>query len=173
MEYTSLGKGNAALTTGIIGTALGGLNAIGGGLGGILGGVSNAACCHENQPVNRYEAAQSARIAELETEVKLRDANIYSDQKSLALYQYVDGQLRGIRDELCRQAVHNQRTEDSFLLVRQDLQREKDERCCGDNAIVNYANATFYPKLVANVTTGTETTAQNLYNPLPSCGCCK
>ena len=173
MEYTSLGKGNAALTTGIIGTALGGLNAIGGNLGGILGGIGNAPACHENQPVNRYEAAQSARIAELETEVKLRDANIYSDQKSLALYQYVDSQLRGIRDELCKQAVHNQRTEDSFLLMRQDLQRERDERCCGDNAIVNYANATFYPKLVANVTTGTETTAQSLYNPLPSCGCCK
>lgn len=35
------------------------------------------------------------------------------------------------------------------------------------------ANATFYPKMVADVTTGTTTTAQMLYNPLPSCGCCK
>lgn len=62
----------------------------------------------------------------------------------------------------------------SFLLVQKDIQRERDERCCGDNAIINYANATFYPKMVADVTTGTETTAQSLYNPLPNCGrCCK
>lgn len=170
MEYASNGKANLGVTLGAIGTGVG---LLGGGLGNILGGWSNGAC-HENTPVNRYEAGQSARIAELETEVKLRDANIYSDQKALALYQYVDGQLRDIRTELCRQAVHNQKTEDSFLLVQKDIQRERDERCCGDNAIINYANATFYPKMVADVTTGTETTAQSLYNPLPNCGkCCK
>lgn len=41
-----------------------------------------------------------------------------------------------------------------------------------DNAIVNYVNATFYPKMVADVTTGTTTTAQMLYNPLPVENCC-
>ena len=45
-------------------------------------------------------------------------------------------------------------------------------RCCADNSIVNYANTTFYPKMVADVTTGTGTTAQTLYNPLPDCGDC-
>lgn len=183
-------KANAGMATGI--TALG-IEALGllsgGGLGNLLGGnrtVDNGAmvalgsvlgnmnnCCSEDHCINRYEAAQSARIAELETEVKLRDANIYTDQKSLAMYQYIDGQLKDIRNELCRQAVVNQRTEDSFKLVECDLRRERDERCCGDNAIINYANATFYPKMVADVTTGTTTTAQSLYNPLPNCGCCK
>ena len=185
-------KANAGMATGI--TALG-IEALGllnnGGLGGLLGGnrtadngmaailgaalanSGNANCCNEDHNVNRYEAAQAARIAELETEVKLRDANIYTDQKSLALYQYIDGQLKDIRNELCRQAVVNQQTADSFRLVEKDLQRERDERCCGDNAIINYANATFYPKMVADVTTGTTTTAQSLYNPLPNCGWCK
>ena len=39
---------------------------------------------------------------------------------------------------------------------------------------MTYANATFYAKQVADVTTGTGTTAQTLYNPLPKCGsgCC-
>lgn len=37
---------------------------------------------------------------------------------------------------------------------------------------VNYMNATFYPKQVADVTTGTTTTAQTLYNPLPVTGNC-
>ena len=49
---------------------------------------------------------------------------------------------------------------------------EAERRCCADNSIVTYANATFYPKMVADVTTGTTTTAQTLYNPLPKCGGC-
>lgn len=164
-------KANAGMATGI--TALG-IEALG-VLSGMLNGGTNAAAprCSDDHCVNRYEAAQAARIAELETEVKLRDANTYTDQKSLALYQYVDGQLRDIRNELCRQAVVNQQTVDSFKFVEKDIAQERDERCCADNAIINYANATFYPKLVADVTAGTTTTAQSLYNPLPNCGCCK
>ena len=167
-EFASNAKGNAGVTLGTIGTALGGLNALsGGGLNGLFGGWGNGGNCHENMPVNRYEAAQSARIAELETEVKLRDANIYTDGKLLDLYKYFDGEMKSVREALCAQTVYNQKTEDAIA-------RERDERCCGDNSIVNYANATFYPKLVADITTGTTTTAQTLYNPLPNCGkCCR
>lgn len=129
--------------------------------------------CNEDHVVNRYEAAQQARIAELETEVKLRDANTYTDQKMLELYKYIDGQIKSVNGEICHQAVLNQQTADSFKLVEKDIQRERDERCCADNSIVTYANATFYPKQVADVTTGTTTTAQILYNPLPNCGCCR
>lgn len=192
-EFASNGKGNLGVTLGAIGTGLGVLS---GGLNGILGGVGmpyggcaapaawNMGCCSDDHHVNRYEAGQSARIAELETEVKLRDANIYSDQKSLELYKYFDGELKDVRNTLAAQAVMNQKTADSFDMVHQDIlctknelysaiHRERDERCCADNAIVNYANATFYPKMVADVTTGTTTTAQLLYNPLPQCGCNK
>ena len=175
MEYASKGVAGAALGTGIGGLALGLLN----GAGGLLGGCGNGwntgwnNGCHENQPVNRYEMNLQQEIAAKDSQIALRDANIYGDQKLLELYKYFDGELKNVRNELCRQAVVNQRTEDSFLLVQKDIQRERDERCCGDNAIINYSNATFYPKMVADVTTGTETTAQMLYNPLPSCGCCK
>lgn len=178
MEYANKnveGRATAGLTTGIIGTALGVLN---GGLGGVIGGLGGCNNgwnngCHENMPVNRYELGLQQEIATKDSQIALRDANIYGDQKLLELYKYFDGEIKGVRNELCRQAVVNQKTEDAFLLVRSDLQRERDERCCGDNAIINYANATFYPKMVADVTTGTTTTAQMLYNPLPSCGCCK
>ena len=170
------GKGTTAL--GIIGTALGGLATAGGGLnllGGMGGNCSGYGMqCSENMLVNRYEAGQAARIAELETEVKLRDSNIYTDGKILEVYQYFDGRLRSVEAQIAGQAVQNQKTEDAFALVRCDIARERDERCCADNAIVNYANATFYPKLVADVTAGTTTTAQTLYNPLSNCGsrCC-
>lgn len=140
----------------------------------VASGSSGSGCtCNEDHVVNRYEAAQQARIAELETEVKLRDANTYTDQKMLEMYKYIDGQLKAVNGEICRQAVLNQQTADSFKLVEKDIQRERDERCCADNSIVTYVNASFYPKMIADVTTGTDTTAQSLYNPLPNCGCCK
>lgn len=110
-EFASRGVGNAALTTGIIGSAGWLLN---GGLGNILGGVlggnqaAAAVCCNgENMPVNRYEAAQSARIAELESEVKLRDSTIYTDGKLLELYRYIDGKLEGVNAAINQQAVYN------------------------------------------------------------------
>lgn len=181
--YASKGVAGTGLGLGIAGTALGLLNNNGGGLGGLFGGNNGCHACSDDHFVNRYEAAQSARIAELETEVKLRDSNIYTDQKILEVYKYFDGENRDIRANLAAQAVINQKTADSFDLVRNDLiccknelysaiSRERDERCCGDNSIVTYANATFYPKMVADITTGTTTTAQAVYNPLPNCGGC-
>ena len=105
-EYSSNGKGNLGVTLGAIGTGLGILN---GGGNGILGGIlGNGNCgCSEDHMINRYEAAQSARIAELETEVKLRDSNIYTDSKILDLYKYVDGKFGCVERELCDQRVYN------------------------------------------------------------------
>nr|DAE40913.1 MAG TPA: hypothetical protein [Caudoviricetes sp.]DAR37918.1 MAG TPA: hypothetical protein [Caudoviricetes sp.] len=191
MEYASNGKANAALTTGIIGTAGFGAQLLGNLLGGGWGGwganpaaaaAMAAGACSDNTPVTRYELDREQQLAAKDSEIALLKANTYNDQKSLELYAYVDGQLKSIREELCKQAVHNQRTEDSFTLVKQDVdcvrkealgavKMEAERRCCGDNSIVTYANATFYPKQVADVTTGTANTAQTLYDPLPKCGC--
>lgn len=184
-DYASKGVAGAGLGLGIAGTALG---LLGGGLPGLLGGWGgwNNGCapvCSENMPVSRYELGQESKIAELQSQIALRDANTYNDQKSLELYKYFDGQLREVRDTLCAQAVTNQKTADSFALAAADLAAvksgleakiamEAERRCCADNAIVTYANATFYPKMVADVTVGTTTTAQTLYNPIPDCGCC-
>lgn len=202
-EYASKGVAGAGLGTGIAGLSLGVLNAMG-GLGALAMGNRNqtipvapaapyvwggwngfGGCCSDNMPVTRYDMDKDRDIAAKDAEISLLKANIYNDQKTLELYAYVDGQLKDIRQSLCNQSVHNQRTEDSFALVRQDVEAvraelskdikiEAERRCCGDNSIVTYANATFYPKMVADVTTGTGTTAQTLYNPLPKCGggCC-
>ena len=107
-EFASKGVAGSGLGLGIAGTALGVLN---GGLGNVLGGIvpgaARTGCCNEDHVVNRYEAAQQARIAELETEVKLRDANTYTDSKILDLYRYVDGKLDGVNAAICQQAVYN------------------------------------------------------------------
>ena len=187
MEYASNGKANAALTTGIIGTAGVGLGLLGNLLGGWgmnpAAAMAAGAACSENTPVTRYELDRGQQLAAKDAEIALLKANTYNDQKMLEVYAYIDGQLKDVRKTLCDQAVHNQRTEDSFVLARQDIasvkselhreiEMEAERRCCGDNSIVTYANATFYPKQVADITTGTATTAQTLYNPLPKCGCC-
>lgn len=208
MEYASKGLAGTALGFGIGGAALGlangGLNNLLGGIGGnarkdvaaeaavpvmtalagvLAGRQQEKPTCSENMPVTRYDLDREQKLAAKDAEIALLKANTYNDQKSLEMYAYIDGQLKDIRKSICDQAVHNQRTEDSFVLARQDIasvkselhreiEMESERRCCGDNAIVTYANATFYPKQVADVTTGTATTAQTLYNPLPKCGCC-
>ena len=184
---------------GVAGTALGlGAGALGvellrGGFNGILGGGNcgcghmNCGCdndCSEDHTVNRYEAGLQGKISSLETQKMLLEANTYSDAKLLEVYKYFDGETKSIRNELAAQAVKNANIEGTFAVLGEKinasrneflcaLNRERDERCCGDNAIVTYSNATFYPKMVADITTGTTTTAQTVYNPLPNCGCCK
>lgn len=101
-EFASKGVAGAGLGTGIAGLALGVLN---GGLGNILG-VGNCGCS-ENQLVNRYELGQESRIAKLESDIALRDANIYNDQKMLEMYKYFDGEVKRIDKTLCEQAVYN------------------------------------------------------------------
>lgn len=130
-EFASKGLAGTALGFGIGGTALGVLS---GGLGNLLGNVGAAqpaqaavtqdataamlaaaaamaangrGTCSEDHTINRYEAQKDAEIAELRTEVKLRDANTYTDEKMLKLYEYVDGRLRGVESQICEQAVWN------------------------------------------------------------------
>ena len=104
-DFASKGVAGAGLGLGIAGTALG---LLGGNLGGIMGGWNNGNCgCNENMLVNRYEASQSARIAELETEVKLRDANTFTMSEMGKLRDYVDRRFEGVNTQLCQQAVVN------------------------------------------------------------------
>jgi hypothetical protein len=94
------GKGTTAL--GIIGTVLGSLGVAGNnGMGLNLFGNNTNCGCSEDHLVNRYEAGQAAKIADLETKIALRDANTYSDQKLLEVYKYFDGEIKDIRSTMC------------------------------------------------------------------------
>jgi hypothetical protein len=105
-RFASKGVAGAGLGLGIAGTALG-LGLLGGNGNGLFN-LGNGNCgCSDDHYVNRYEASQNARIAELETEVKLRDSNIYTDGKILELYKYVDGKFGVVEAELCQQRVYN------------------------------------------------------------------
>ena len=178
-KYASKGVAGTGLGLGIAGTALG-LLAGNNGLN-LLGNNCNCGCS-EDHSVNRYELGLEQANAAKDSEIALLKANIYNDQKSLEMYKYIDGELRGIRSEISAQAVKNAQIEGTFAVLGEQihgmrnefmcaLNRERDERCCGDNSIVTYANATFYPKMIADITTGSTSTAQATYNPIPGCGC--
>lgn len=107
MEYTA-GRGTQAL--GIIGTVLGSIGTAGvlGG-GNLLGMGGNPNCCHgggESTPVNRYEMAQESRISQLESQVALRDASIYTDGKLNDFRNYVDAKFSAVNNELRDIAVY-------------------------------------------------------------------
>lgn len=103
---------NRYASKGVAGTALGlgigalGAELLGGNLGNLFGnGYNRNGGC--DPAVSRYELSQANRIAELETEVKLRDSNIYTDGKILELYKYVDGRFNGVEAQICQQSVVN------------------------------------------------------------------
>jgi hypothetical protein len=104
-KYASDGKGNLGVTLGAIGTGLGVLS---GGLNSLpIVGNRTGCTCSEDHYINRYEAAQSARISELETEVKLRDANTFTMGEMGKLRDYVDGKFSKIEAQICQQNVYN------------------------------------------------------------------
>lgn len=182
-EKDFAGRGTTGLAA--TGTALGGA-ALAGVLSqgnGFLGGLFGNNNCHENTPVNRYELEQQNKITEKDMEIAYLRGRDAAKTDTLETFGYINGELTKIREKMSAQDVKNAQIEGAFAVLGEQikaqkneflcaLNRERDERCCGDNAIVNYLNATFYPKMVADVTTGTTTTAQTVYNPLPNCNPC-
>ncbi len=171
------GGGTTALAT--VGTVLGSIGTA--AATGILNNLGLGAN-PTNTPVNRYELGLTQENAQLRQQISLRDSQVYIDQKLQEVTAFFNGRCNAIEAQAAAQAVLNQKTEDAFALVGEKLGclknefmaalcRERDDRICGDTSIINYSNATFYPKMVAGVTTGTETTAQPVYNPLVLCGC--
>ena len=116
IDYASKGVAGSGLGLGIAGTALGLLN---GGLGNILGNGGN--CCSENHVVNRYELAQEQKIAGLEAQIALRDANIYNDQKMLELYRYVDGKFETVNAAINAQAVYNATNTSTICCIQNQI----------------------------------------------------
>lgn len=125
-EFSSKGVAGSGLGLGIAGTALGLLNS---GVGNVLGrttgfGYVNGECS-DNCVVNRYELNQESRIAKLESDIALRDANTYNDQKLLEVYKYFDGQLKDVRATMCAndkaQAVINAKFESGIDVMASQI----------------------------------------------------
>lgn len=168
--------GLAATGTALGGAALAGVLSQGNGfLGGLFG--------NGQQYVSKFELEQQNKITEKDMEIAYLRGRDAAKTDTLETYGYINGELNKIRERLEAQAVKNAQIEGTFSMIGEKiaccknefmmaLNRERDDRCCADNAIVTYLNATFYPKMVADVSTAQTSTAQSIYNPLPNCGKC-
>ena len=102
MEYASRAVGNAALTTGIIGTTLGVLDGMG-GIAGILGSNRNPPAS-EDKHVTRYEMGLIRESIAKDNEIALLKAQQYTDHVNAG----VQGQIAGQNAWNAAQAVNIQ-----------------------------------------------------------------
>ena len=160
-EYASKGVANTALglSIGALGYELlknGGLN-----LGNILGGQPQQA--PEETAFGLYKGYRDA------------DDKIIAkhNEDSFALYKFSRDGFDVMQKEICdlktRLAVAEAVQPWKDKSIYDAIALEAERRCCNDNKIVNYANLMFYPVSVADVTTGTTSTARTTFNPI--CGC--
>lgn len=95
-EFATNAKANAALTTGIIGTAG---TALSGVLGNILGGGQNCGCS-ENMVVNRYELGLNQELAAKDAKIGLLESQVYVDQKLVEVVKDYTGQIKDLEREV-------------------------------------------------------------------------
>lgn len=122
-EFASNEKANAALATGITGAVGTGLGLLSNGfLGGFFNPRMNNNCyCSEDHLINRYELQKEQRITTLETENALLKSNIYTDQKSIELYRYVDSKFNTLEQAINQQAVYNATNNATLACMQQQI----------------------------------------------------
>lgn len=96
-NFASKGVGGTAL-----GLSIGAVAAelLGGNLGNILGNGNGNTC-------GKTEVALMVENSTLKADKKLLESNIYTDQKSLELYRYIDGKFAAVESQISQQAVYN------------------------------------------------------------------
>lgn len=98
MIPASRGVANAGLTTGVIGTALGALNALAG-----LGGAAVAGTVVRNNddpPVNRYEMNLVRELQNKDAALAIAESEKYTDKKMVEVYNALNAQDKAIRADV-------------------------------------------------------------------------
>lgn len=183
-DYASKGVAGTALGLGIAGTALALLN--GNGLFG-WGKTKNEDMYLERKECQDYvdltkefyagriQSIRDSADAFYNAEVKLNNAafGLYKSQRDnydvladriakLETKASITDAVEPWRDQVLQMKINS-------VAGLVDLEAQK--RSCSDNILVNYMNSTFYPKSIADITVGTTTTQEQVYNPLKQCGC--
>lgn len=98
MIPASRGVANAGLTTGVIGTALGALNALAG-----LGGAAVAGTVVRDSDehfVNRYEMNLVRELQNKDTALAISESEKYTDKKMVEVYNALNAQDKAIRADV-------------------------------------------------------------------------
>lgn len=188
---------------GVAGTALGlGIGALGlnllqnGGLANLFNGGSNTGNCGcaytcqdrlsdmEKQHQELFGVYKNQVDTSFSNYKYTRDMNdtIMAKQNAdaFALFQGYTNATAGLQKQ-----IDELKTQNAVLAATRPLQDqlimnaialEAERRQAADCGIIGYTNCSFYPVNIANVTTGTDVTPKQLYNPLscfnaPTCGC--
>lgn len=160
-DFASKGVGNTALGLSI--GALGIELLRNGGLGNLLGGLTGGTAPQQDffSLYKGYRDADDAIIAKHNAD----SFSLYKSQRDSD--DVILAQIAEIKSKLAVQEA-TQPWKDKAIYDAIALEAER--RNCADNKIVNYANSTFVPKYIADMTVGTTTTQQSVFNPL-CCGC--
>lgn len=160
-DFASKGVGNTALGLSI--GALGIELLRNGGLGNLLGDLTGGTAPQQDffSLYKGYRDADDAIIAKHNAD----SFSLYKSQRDSD--DVILAQIAEIKSKLAVQEA-TQPWKDKAIYDAIALEAER--RNCADNKIVNYANSTFVPKYIADMTVGTTTTQQSVFNPL-CCGC--
>lgn len=101
MEYASKGVGNAGLTTGIIGTALGALN----GAGGL--GIFGSPRHESDEYITRFDAGLMRDIEDRDRKIALLEADKYTDKKIADLADKVNTRFNIVEGQIAQQGIWN------------------------------------------------------------------
>lgn len=155
---------------GVAGTALGlgigslGLQLLNGGLGNVLGNLTGNNVPFEESAFGLYKGFRDADDAIIAKH----------NQDSFSLYKgqrdNYDELAKAIAEINTKLAVADATQPWKDKAIYDAIALEAERRSCADNKIVGYVNQTFVPKYIADMTVGTTTTQQGIFNPL-CCGC--
>jgi hypothetical protein len=156
---------------GVAGTALGlgigslGLQLLNGGLGNVLGNLTGNGTAPQQDFFSLYKGYRDADDAI----IAKHNADAFSLYKSQR--DADDAIMAKISEINTKLAVTDATQPWKEKAIYDAIALEAERRNCADNKIVNYVNSTFVPKYIAEMTVGTGTTAQSIFNPLCSCTC--
>lgn len=175
-EYASKGVGGTALGIGIGALALTLLNRNGNNvLGNLLGNPTPENQMMDNDFFRLYKSQVDADFQLYKGYRDQDDAIIAKhNADAFSLYKYSRDGFDALQSELSdlktKMAVMDAVQPWKDKSIYDAIALEAERRCCADNKIVNYANLTFYPVSIADVTVCTTSTSRTTFNPL--CGCC-
>ena len=114
------GSITAGLTTGIIGTALGALNTLGGSNGNPLGGLLGG--CKSNY-VTKEEFVMGQELAKKDSEIAILKSENYDEKKIAEVYAELNKQINGVKDVV---AANRDRADDRLFGTYEKLNNKID-----------------------------------------------